>query len=100
MKELRNLKTLQRLELGNTSVTDKGLPELKNLVNLQWLDLSLTTLTDAGLIELIDLNNLQVLGLASTRITEQGGRRGVHAGALSTASHDEITAAVIHSVWL
>src|SRR5262249_8680903 len=49
MKELKELKSLQTLDLVGTAVTDAGLKELKELISLQWLNLGGTKVTDAGL---------------------------------------------------
>src|SRR5450631_4751591 len=48
LKELRGLKSLQTLNIGNTSdVTDVVLKELAGLKSLQTLDIRETTVTDA-----------------------------------------------------
>src|SRR5262245_58695846 len=52
LKQLKELKHLQSLELGFTEITDKGLKELKHLKCLQTLDLTGTRITDVGLKEL------------------------------------------------
>jgi hypothetical protein len=73
LKELKELKGLQRLYLGGTQITDAGLKELKELKGLQglWLD-DTHQITDAGLKELKGLDGLRSLGLASTQITDAG----------------------------
>ena len=65
LKELKDLKNLQWLDLRWTSVTDAGLKELKDLKNLKFLNLRQTQVTDAGLKELKDLKNLQGLDLVT-----------------------------------
>lgn len=52
LKELKELKSLQRLHLNNTNVTDAGLEHLKGLTNLRYLDLRGTNATDEGVKEL------------------------------------------------
>jgi hypothetical protein len=52
LKQLKELKSLQALDLSGTKVTDAGLKELKELENLQTLDLSGTKFTDAGVKEI------------------------------------------------
>jgi hypothetical protein len=52
LKQLKELKSLQALDLYGTQVTDAGLKELKELENLQTLDLSGTKVTDAGVKEI------------------------------------------------
>src|SRR4051812_11524018 len=54
---------LHELYLGNTQVTDRGLKELKELESLQTLNLCETKITDTGLKELKGLRGLQVLAL-------------------------------------
>ncbi len=72
MKELKELKSLQLLDLNQTNVTDAGLKELKKLTNLQSLNLMYTKVTDAGLKELKELNRLQELNLCYTKVTDVG----------------------------
>ena len=48
LKELKELKSLQKLDLTATKVTDAGLKELKELNSLQWLYLYNTKVTAAG----------------------------------------------------
>jgi CHAT domain-containing protein/tetratricopeptide (TPR) repeat protein len=72
LKELRELKSLQDLDLGGTQVTDAGLTELKQLKSLQWLYLLGTRVTDAGLKELKELKSLKALSLNRTQITDAG----------------------------
>ncbi|HKB37026.1 MAG TPA: hypothetical protein VKD72_11265, partial [Gemmataceae bacterium] len=72
LKELKELKSLQGLRLGDTKVTDAGLKELKELKRLQELDLSITKVTDAGLKELKEIKSLQALDLSDTKVTDTG----------------------------
>jgi hypothetical protein len=72
LRELKDLKGLQRLRLGYTEITDLGLKELKELKGLQELGLSCTQITDAGLKELKELKGLQALWLNDTLITNAG----------------------------
>ncbi len=52
MKELKEIKNLQTLDLSLTVVTDAGMKELKELKSLQMLDLGETKVTDKGRAEL------------------------------------------------
>jgi hypothetical protein len=55
-----------------TDFTDAGLKELKEFKRLQTLDLSQTKVTDAGLKELKEFKNLQWLGIRGTHVTFRG----------------------------
>ena len=72
LKELKVLKRLTRLFLGDTQVTDAGLKELKELKQLKELHLQNTNVTDAGLTELRELKQLQLLNLSGTKVTAAG----------------------------
>jgi Leucine-rich repeat (LRR) protein len=71
LKELQGLK-VNTLVLDHTAVSDAGLEKLKDLTSLQALDLSFTQVTDAGLAHLGALPNLRTLNLTGTRVTDQG----------------------------
>jgi hypothetical protein len=60
------------LQMANPDVTDQALESLKDLRTLQELDLSDTQVTDAGLEILKGLPALATLRLARTKITDQG----------------------------
>jgi Leucine-rich repeat (LRR) protein len=72
LKELRGLKSLASLYLGNTAVTDEGLKEVKHLEGLSTLNLMLTKVTDTGLKELKGLKKLTRLDLNNTKVTDEG----------------------------
>jgi len=72
LKELKEIKGLGELFLGNTRITDAGLKELKELPNLSSLDLNNTKTTNAGLQELKGLPNLSILSLCNTNVTDAG----------------------------
>jgi len=72
LKELKELKSLQGLDLRGTNITDAGLKELKELQRLRWLDLGGTNITDVGLKELKELKGLLELNLRGTKITDAG----------------------------
>src|SRR5262245_20180551 len=63
LRGLKEVKSLQELWLDETKVTDAGLKELKELKSLQRLGLSGTTVTDAGMKDLKELKSLQLLNL-------------------------------------
>jgi Leucine-rich repeat (LRR) protein len=72
LAHLKGLKSLQYLFLANTDVTDAGLMHLKEMKSLFWLDVSGTKVTDAGLIHLKGLAVLQFLHLSNTHVTTAG----------------------------
>jgi WD40 repeat protein len=74
LKGLKNLKSLQMLNLGLTQVTDACLEELRDLKSLHTLNIPFTKVTDEGLKYLKDLQQLQILNLAVTRVTDTGLR--------------------------
>jgi len=63
---------IQRLDLGETAVTDAGLAFLAPMENLRILKLDRTQITDAGLSALKSLETLSSLVLFSTGITDRG----------------------------
>jgi hypothetical protein len=69
---LAELKSLARLYLDNTSISNAGVAHLANLRSLRWLDLSNTRITDEGLAHLDNLPSLETLYLDSTAITNAG----------------------------
>jgi len=72
LKDLKELKGLQILNLFFTKITDVGLKDLKELKDLQRLYLSGTPITDAGLKDLKELKDLRVLFFAGTKISSAG----------------------------
>ena len=70
LKELADLKQLTTLNLSGTQVTNAGLKELKDLKQLTTL--KLRNVTDAGLAELKDLKQLTSLNLGATGVTADG----------------------------
>jgi Leucine-rich repeat (LRR) protein len=72
LKQLKNLKALESLELHKSKVTDAGLVVLKGLPKLEALDLSGTHITDAGARILATLASLKQLDVSETDITDQG----------------------------
>lgn len=69
---LKDLKNLLWLHLGNTDVTDQGLPHLAGLTSLTRLHLERTRVSDAGLAHLSQLENLTYLNLYETAVTDAG----------------------------
>jgi len=61
-----------KVDFRGSKVTDADLKQLKDLKNLQSLYLGNTKVTDAGLKELKDFKNLSFLGLLGTRVTDGG----------------------------
>jgi internalin A len=60
------------VDLDRTKVTDADLKELKELKSLRKLDLTGTKVTDAGVKELKVLKSLEVLFLTGTKVTDEG----------------------------
>lgn len=71
MKQIAALKTVTDLRLEKVKLTDAGLKDIAAL-DLTNLDLNGTSVTDAGLKELAAMKNLKKLQLANTRITDAG----------------------------
>ncbi len=69
--ELKHLKLLD-LQNARTRVTDKGMRHLKNLTSLQALDISGTNVTDKGLMYLRGLENLKRIAVETTDTTKKG----------------------------
>lgn len=63
---------VQWLDLGTTSVTDKGLAVLAPMHALQRLHLDQTKVTDAGLARLSGLRRIEYLNLRGTAVTDKG----------------------------
>lgn len=63
---------LQRLDLGETAVTDAGLPALAAMKNLRQLHLDRTAVTDRGLARFAPLGRLEYLNLFGTNVTDAG----------------------------
>lgn len=74
LAHLKNLSSLELLNLDDTKITDTGLAHVKNLTSLENLVLSHTTITDAGVANLKILTSLKSLDLRKTQITEAGLR--------------------------
>lgn len=72
LTHLRELTSLQELQLGNTQASDSGLEFLSRLENLRLLELHGTNVTDRGLRHLNSLTNLRTLDLGDTKITDAG----------------------------
>ncbi|HUQ90614.1 MAG TPA: hypothetical protein VM120_02960 [Bryobacteraceae bacterium] len=63
---------MQRLRIGDTQITDAGMPVLKGLTQLEELDLHGTAITDVGLSHIAGLRRLKKLNLAGTGISDAG----------------------------
>ncbi len=63
---------VQRLDLGETAVTNDGLQLLAAFENLEVLKLDRTQISDAGLMPLGDLPKLRTLVLFSTAVSDKG----------------------------
>ena len=67
---LKGLKTLKRVHLERTKITDKALDTVGLLANLEYLNLYQTGVTDGGLDKLKNLKKLKTLYLWQTKVTE------------------------------
>jgi RNA polymerase sigma factor (sigma-70 family) len=70
--QLQDLRSLQRLYLGSSSITNVGLEYFRNLKSLRVLDLGNTRVTNEGLKHLAELDGLFALALVQTRVTDAG----------------------------
>lgn len=68
-------KTLVRLHLEKTKVTDKGVEQLKGLENLEYLNLYGTEIGDPALASLEGLKKLKSLYLWQTKVTDDGVKK-------------------------
>lgn len=72
LKHLAGMRrTLDRLDLSQTSITDKSADELVKLENLAELHLNDTKITNDGVAKLAELKDLKRLGLAGTKIDDK-----------------------------
>lgn len=70
---LKDLASLEKLNLPETDITDAGIANLTGLKNLKSLGLVFCKgITDKSVPYLIQLKNLEYLNVASTRITPKG----------------------------
>jgi hypothetical protein len=72
MKEVKEIKTLQRLILNYVPITDYGLYEIQDLTALRALSLSDTKVTDEGMKYFRKMKELRDLFLERTRISDAG----------------------------
>jgi Leucine-rich repeat (LRR) protein len=72
MTTLEGLKSLHRLYLRNTPITDEGLKHLSALTALQELDLYGTGVTDRGIGSLRNLVAMRKLNLLGAEVTDSG----------------------------
>jgi hypothetical protein len=75
LEKLGELTRLDYLGLHSTQVTDRGLDHLAGLTSLRELELSNTQITDKGIDRLFELQNLEKLYLYNTAITDAGIER-------------------------
>ena len=71
---LPKMSNLRKLNLSQTSITDKGLDAVAQLSNLEWLNLYGTEVTDAGLAKLKGLTKLEKVYLWNSKATAEGGK--------------------------
>lgn len=64
--------SLEKVNLGNTKISDQGLMHLKTLVNLKELNLDRTGITDRGLLALAPIHSLNRVSLVDVPIGDEG----------------------------
>jgi Leucine-rich repeat (LRR) protein len=74
LKHLAGQSHLRRLELSGTAVTSAGLVHLKDLKTLEILNVCLTAVDDRGLEHLAGLTNMRRMVVCSSKITGTGFR--------------------------
>ncbi len=72
LRLLREITTLEELDLSNTMITDPGLKVLEDLPRLRTLILDETNVTEKGLKHVGSLRELETLDVRCTGITEEG----------------------------
>lgn len=72
LKLLREIGTLEELNLSHTWITDQGLSVLEDLPRIRKLNLDNTKVTDKGLKHVGSLRELETLDVRRTGITEEG----------------------------
>ncbi len=68
--KLMNLRSLKRLYLGDTAVSDTGLRELAALSEMEWLELDNTKITGKTLPAITKMSKIQHVGISTTAVTE------------------------------
>ena len=63
---------IERIDLNQTNVRDRGLQKLAQLTNIDYLGLHSTQVTDRGLDHLLGLTTLRELELSNTGVTDKG----------------------------
>jgi hypothetical protein len=72
LRFLADVKTVERVLLSRTKVTDEGLRRLLICPRIRYVALDDTAITDAGIEILSDLKQLDCLSLSGTKITDAG----------------------------
>lgn len=72
LRHLRNLPTIEDVDLSGTSISDAGLKEMSPCRGIRVLDLSGTKITDTGLEQLAKLAGLRSLDLSQTAVSSEG----------------------------
>lgn len=74
LKRLAGQDRLRRLELSGTAVTSAGLVHLKELKTLQWLNVCLTAVDDRGFEHLAGMTDMRRMVICASKITGTGFR--------------------------
>jgi hypothetical protein len=72
LKGLAGQDRLRRLELSGTAVTSAGLVHLKELKTLQWLNVCLTSVDDRGFEHLAGMTDMRRMVICASKITGTG----------------------------
>jgi hypothetical protein len=71
LKEICRLRTVKRLDLSGTAVTDEGIFHLRNLGGLVHLSLARTAVSDQSKSSLMTLQQLKYLDLSATAVSQK-----------------------------
>lgn len=72
MKEISDLKHLNKLHLEHTAITDEGIARMGNMPNLEYLNLIGTKVSDASIKKLAEFKSLRSLYVWQSALTEEG----------------------------
>ncbi|REK34360.1 MAG: hypothetical protein DWQ45_13340 [Planctomycetota bacterium] len=71
VRALRDCRTVEKLELHGSQLTDVGLNDIAKMPKLRWLRISNTEVTDAGVTDLVNQRTLEFLDIRGTRVTKR-----------------------------
>ena len=74
MKQLKQLQSIECLDLSRTSIGDQGMAHIVEMPNLSYLNLRDTNVSDDSIEYLSQMENLKQIYLWSSGITESGAK--------------------------